>query len=130
MKREQFNNILNELNGDSTDIVKLVLEENDENISNPTFKSENEAHPRDLTLDTVIYVSQELKQGDVKKYEFVVCEAWLKPNNVWTIVNIKKAKEEQNFWILFYDSGTYYLKKGIKGPIGVHVELKHKKEQY
>lgn len=129
MKREQFNNILNELNGDSTDIVKLVLEENDENVSNPTFKSENEAHPRDLTLDTVIYVSQELKQGDVKKYEFVVCEAWLKPNNVWTIVNIKKAKEEQNFWILFYDNGTYYLKKGIKGPIGVHVELKHKKEQ-
>lgn len=128
MKREQFNNILNELNGDNTDIVKLVLEENDENVSNPTFKSENEAHPRDLTLDTVIYVSQELKQGDVKKYEFVVCEAWLKPNNVWTIVNIKKAKEEQNFWILFYDSGTYYLKKGIKGPIGVHVELKHKKE--
>lgn len=129
MKREQFNNILNELNSDSTDIVKLVLEENDENVSNPTFKSENEAHPRDLTLDTVIYVSQELKQGDIKKYEFVVCEAWLKPNNVWTIVNIKKAKEEQNFWILFYDSGTYYLKKGIKGPIGVHVELKHKKEQ-
>ena len=129
MKREQFNNILNELNSDSTDIVKLVLEENDENVSNPTFKSENEAHPRDLTLDTVIYVSQELKQGDIKKYEFVVCEAWLKPNNVWTIVNIKKAKEEQNFWILFYDNGTYYLKKGIKGPIGVHVELKHKKEQ-
>jgi len=129
MKRDQFNNILNELNGDSTDIVKLVLEENGENVSNPTFKSENEAHPRDLTLDTVIYVSQELKQGDIKKYEFVVCEAWLKPNNVWTIVNIKKAKEEQNFWILFYDNRTYYLKKGIKGPIGVHVELKHKKEQ-
>ena len=128
MKREQFNNILNELNGDKTDIVKLVLEENEENVSIPTFKSENEAHPRDLTLDTIIYVSQELKKGEIKKYEFVVCEAWLKPNNVWTIVNVKKSKEEQNFWILFYDSGTYYLKKGIKGPIGVHVELKHKKE--
>ena len=128
MKREQFNNILNELNSDKTDIVKLVLEENDENISSPTFKSENEAAPRDLTLDTIIYVSQELKQGEIKKYEFVVCETWLKPNNVWTIVNIKKPREEQNFWILFYDSGTYYLKKGIKGPIGVHVELKHKKE--
>ena len=43
---------------------------------------------------------------------------------MWTIINVKKEKEEKNFWILFYDNGTYYLKKGIKGPIGVHVHLK------
>lgn len=127
MKREQFNNILHELNSDTTDIVKLVVEGN-EGVSSPTFKSENEASPKDLILDTVVYVSQEVKGGEVKKYEFVICEVWLKPNNMWTIVNIKKPKDEKNFWILFYDSGTYYLKKGIKGPIGVHVELKHKKD--
>lgn len=127
MKREQFNNILHELNSDTTDIVKLVVEGN-EGVSSPTFKSENEASPKDLILDTVVYVSQEVKGGEVKKYEFVICEVWLKPNNMWTIVNIKKPKDEKNFWILFYDNGTYYLKKGIKGPIGVHVELKHKKD--
>lgn len=127
MKREQFNEILNELNGDSTDVVKLVLEDS-EPISTPSFNSEDEAAPRDLILDTVVYISQEIKKGEVKKYEFVICEVWLKPNNMWTIVNIKKTKDEKNFWILFYDSGTYYLKKGIKGPIGVHVELKHKKD--
>ena len=122
MKREKFNDILSTLNSEQTDLVKVILEET---VSVPAISVENEADPKDLTLDTVIYVSQELKNGEIKKFEFVVCEVWLKPQNVWTIVNIKKEKEEANFWILFYESGTYYLKKGIKGPIGVHVNLKH-----
>lgn len=128
MKSDEFNKILTTLNDDSTDLVKVILEETTDNVSTPVFDSENEAKPKDLILDTVVYISQQLKNGEIKKYEFVICEVWLKPNNMWTIVNIKKEKEEKNFWILFYDNGTYYLKKGIKGPIGVHVELKHKKD--
>lgn len=122
MKIDEFNKVLSSI--DNTDIIKLVLEETD-NISAPNINTIDEADPKDLTLDSVIYISQEQKNGDVKKFEFVICEVWLKPQNMWTIVNIKKEKEEKNFWILFYDNGTYYLKKGIKGPIGVHVHLKH-----
>lgn len=122
MKRDEFNSVLSDLNT-NTDIVRLILEDSNVDI-NTVVK--NEADPKDLTLDTVVYISQETKDGEVKKFEFVICEVWLKPQNVWTIVNIKKEKKEENFWILFYDQGTYYLKKGIKGPIGVHVQLKHK----
>jgi hypothetical protein len=122
MKRNEFNSVLSDLNT-NTDIVRLILEDSNVDI-NTVIK--NEADPKDLTLDTVVYISQETKDGEVKKFEFVICEVWLKPQNVWTIVNIKKEKKEENFWILFYDNGTYYLKKGIKGPIGVHVQLKHK----
>lgn len=122
MKIDEFNKVLSSI--DNTDIIKLVLEETD-NISAPNINTMDEADPKDLTLDSVIYISQEQKNGNVKKFEFVICEVWLKPQNMWTIVNIKKEKEEKNFWILFYDNGTYYLKKGIKGPIGVHVHLKH-----
>jgi hypothetical protein len=125
MKREKFNTILNDLS-ESSDIKQLVLEDIGEvtEISKPTFNPELEAKPNELTLDSIIYISQELSSGNIKKYTFVVCEVWLKPKNIWTIVNIKKTKSEENFWILFYDNGTYYLKKGIKGPIGVHVEVK------
>ena len=129
MKSDEFNKILTTLNDDSTDLVKVILEETTDNVSSPVFNSENEAKPKDLILDTVVYISQQLKTGEIKKYEFVICEVWLKQNNMWTIVTVKKEKEEKNFWILFYDNGTYYLKKGIKGPIGVHVELKHKKDE-
>lgn len=122
MKREEFNKALTELNGnDSTDIVKLILEESGTTVETIV---EEEANPKDIQLDKSIFISQELKDGKVKEFEFVVCEVWLKPQNMWTIVNIKKEKDEKNFWILFYDNGTYYLKKGIKGPIGVHVKVR------
>lgn len=125
MKREKFNKILNNLD-ETSDIKQLILEDvgDVEQISKPTFDPEKEAKPNDLNLDSIIYISQELSSGNVKRFAFVVCEVWLKPKNIWTIVNIKKTKSEENFWILFYDNGTYYLKKGIKGPIGVHVEVK------
>ncbi len=123
MNREKFYTILSSYDDDKSDLVRLVFEES--GVSAPSISTDDEAEPKDLTLDTVVYVSQELKSGEVKKFEFVICEVWLKPQNMWTIVNIKKEKEEKNFWILFYDNGTYYLKKGIKGPIGVHVHLKH-----
>lgn len=125
MERDKFNDVLSSLESDNTEIIRIILEET--GVSAGRQPLEADADTKDLKLDTVIYVSQELKTGELKKFEFVVCEVWLKPQNVWTIVNVKKAKEESNFWVLFYDNGTYYLKKGIKGPIGVHVHLKHKK---
>ena len=126
MKIEQFNTVMSDLHSESTDLLSRLIAESGE-VSAPSISTENEAAPNDLTLDTVVFVSQELKSGEVKKFEFVICDVWLK-KNIWTIVNIKKEREEKNFWILFFDNGTYYLKKGIKGPIAVHVHLKFKKE--
>jgi hypothetical protein len=117
MKLDEFNTVVNELT--ASEQAKCINEDTNQI---------EDAEPKSLTLDSIVYVSQALKSGEVKKFEFVICEVWLKPQNIWTVVNIKKEREEENFWILFFDNGNYYLKKGIKGPIGVHVQLKHKKE--
>ena len=111
MKIDEFTNVFTELTGSA------IINEN-------AISLEEDADPKSLTLDSIIYVSQALKTGEIKQFEFIICEVWLKPQNIWTIVNVKKEREEENFWILFYDNGNYYLKKGIKGPIGVHVQLK------
>lgn len=130
MKREEFNNILYNMN--KTDLVKTILEEVEVSGSQSPYaaaqpaKFEGDVEPSKLTLDAVIYVSQETSSGEIKKFEFAICEVWLKPQYMYTIVNTKKERIESNFWILFYEKGTYYLKKGIKGPIGVHVHLKYK----
>lgn len=125
MELDKFKQGFSELTTDKTDLIKIFFEDIDENTPHVN-NVEPDADDRDLTLDTVIYVSQKLKTGEIKKFEFVVCEVWLK-RGIWTIVNVNKPREEQNFWILFQENGTYYLKKGIRGPIGVHVYLKHKK---
>lgn len=129
MKREEFNNIIYNMN--KTDLVKTILEDTGTliEVEEEVKTVVEDAEPSELTLDTVIYVSQETSSGEIKKFEFVVCEVWLKPQHMYTIVNVKKERTEANFWILFYEKGTYYLKKGIKGPIGVHVQLKNKKEE-
>ena len=126
MKIEKFKQVLEEINSENKDIVSsLFNEETDNNVSS----IETDTNPKDLSLDDIIVISQKLNDGKIKQFEFIICEVWLKPTNMWTIVNVKKDKLEKNFWILFYDNGTYYLKKGIKGPIGVHVKLNQKSEE-
>lgn len=130
MKRKKFKEILNEMNNTKNIIKDYILKESDEQIkTDKKSEIDEDADPKELSLDSIIVVSQELKDGNIKKFDFSICEVWLKPDNVWTIVNVKKDKVEKNFWILFYDNGTYYLKKGIKGPIGVHVTLKYSSEE-
>ena len=98
-------------------------------VINEQSKTTNEqiqedSNPGDIQLDKVITISQQLANNTVKSFDFKVVQVWLKPNNMYTIVNLKKEAEQKNFWILFYVDGCYYLKKGIKGPIGVHCKIK------
>lgn len=129
METKEFSNMFNKLTGDfkETNVLDIILQDYD---VNPVQKLEAEEltqikdiRPSAIGLDSQITITQQTKNGKLKSYNFVVCEVWLKPTNVFTIVNIKKEKIEKNFWILFYEGGTFYLKKGIKGPIGVHVTL-------
>lgn len=122
MKRKDFNEIYNLI--DSESIILEQFETFTEEPVNPEAQVDlTDAKPVKLNLDTKIKITQETKDGQIKSYDFIVCEVWLKPTNVFTIVNVKKEKIQKNFWILFYDGGTWYLKKGIKGPIGVHVQV-------
>lgn len=129
METKEFSNMFNKLTGDfkETNVLDIILQDYD---VNPVQKLEAEEltqikdiRPSAIGLDSQITITQQTKNGKLKSYNFVVCEVWLKPTNVFTIVNVKKEKVEKNFWILFYEGGTFYLKKGIKGPIGVHVTL-------
>lgn len=126
MKIDKFKQVLEEINSDKKELVNYLF--NEESSDNSTTNI-LDVDPKDLSLDDIIIVSQKLNDGKIKQFDFVICEVWLKPANMWTIVNVKKDKIEKNFWILFYDNGTFYLKKGIKGPIGVHVNLKYKSEE-
>lgn len=126
MKIDKFKQVLEEINSDKKELANYLF--NEESSDNSTTNI-LDVDPKDLSLDDIIIVSQKLNDGKIKQFDFVICEVWLKPANMWTIVNVKKDKIEKNFWILFYDNGTFYLKKGIKGPIGVHVNLKYKSEE-
>jgi len=52
-----------------------------------------------------------------------VCDVWLKPNNVFTVVNKTKEKTESNAWILFYDNSTWYVRKQLQAAATVRVKL-------
>ena len=129
METKDFSNIFNKLTGDfqESNALDIILEDYDINPVNKMQAEEatqiKDIRPSAIGLDSEITITQQTKNGKLKSYNFVVCEVWLKPTNVFTIVNVKKEKIQKNFWILFYEGGTFYLKKGIKGPIGVHVTL-------
>ena len=79
--------------------------------------------PSELVLDSVIEVSQQTEQKKQKKAKFIVCDKWLKPTNVFSIIAKQKQKKDANVWILFYDSNIWYIRKGLKAASTVHVKL-------
>ena len=79
--------------------------------------------PSDISLDSIILVTQQTKNKKIRKVEFTVCDKWLKPNNVFTLIAKGKQKLDSNAWILFYDSNTWYIRKGLKAASTVHVKL-------
>lgn len=85
--------------------------------------------PNELTLDSIIQVSQDIQGSKTKRAKFIVCDKWLKPNNVFSIVAKSKQKTDSNVWILFYDSNTWYIRKGLKAASTVHVKMISKPEQ-
>lgn len=92
-------------------------------INEQTEIKNQDASPNQLILDSVIEVSQVQKGGKIKKINFSICDKWLKPNNVFSVVQKDKEKSDGNLWILFYDSNTWYIRKGLRAPSTVHVKL-------
>jgi hypothetical protein len=81
-----------------------------------------EARAKDLELDQIVEITQELSDGTVKRFKFKIIEIWPAPTHFFTVVSLEKPKDELNYWTLFYDN-TWYIKKSNKSLINVHVRL-------
>lgn len=81
-----------------------------------------EARAKDLELDQIVEITQELSDGSIKKFKFKIIEIWPAPTHFFTVVSLEKPKDELNYWTLFYDN-TWYIKKSNKSLINVHVRL-------
>lgn len=104
-----FSHILSKTDNSSNIVIEEAEEEN------------RDLMPREIYLDQHVEISQQLKDGTVKKFTFVIAEIWPRPNNVYTVVNIEKAKADENLWTMFYDNNCWSLKRGLRGPVNVHV---------
>lgn len=83
-----------------------------------------DADPKDVVLGSILTVSQ-ANVEEKKEFDFEVCSVWNDPKNVFTIVNVSKDKTENNAWILFYSSNSWYVRKSLHGTVNVHVTLKN-----
>ena len=124
MNIKEFSNLLGDLSKSEKETFKefLVAESANEphaqNITTPGV----EARAKDLKLDQIVEITQELSDGTVKRFKFKIIEIWPAPTNFFTVVSLEKPKDELNFWTLFYDQ-TWYIKKSNKSLINVHVKL-------
>lgn len=105
-----------------TMLTNVVNEENIEGNSDNIPNEFVEASPNELALDSVVEISQIINKTK-KSFKFIVCDVWLKPNNIFTIINKTKEKIDSNAWILFYDSNTWYVRKPLQAAATVHVKL-------
>ena len=60
-----------------------------------------DASPSDILLDDIIQISQNQKSGKTKKVEFRVCDKWLKPTNVFSVILKDKEKKDSNIGFYF-----------------------------
>lgn len=118
-----FSNLLKEFSKSEKETFKefLVFEASGAADINPLTPGV-EARAKDLKLDQIVEIQQELSNGKIKKFKFKIIEIWPAPTNFFTVVSLEKPKDELNFWTLFYD-GTWYIKKASKSLINVHVKL-------
>ena len=128
MNINDFSNLLKEYSKTEKETFKefLILEDNKNQVNEP--QSQNivtpgvEARAKDLKLDQIVEITQELSDGTIKKFKFKIIEIWPAPTNFFTVVSLEKPKDELNYWTLFYDN-TWYIKKSNKSLINVHVKL-------
>ena len=83
-----------------------------------------DADPKDVVLGSILTISQ-VNVEEKKEFDFEVCSVWNDPKNIFTIVNTSKNKTENNAWILFYSSNSWYVRKSLRGTVNVHVTLKN-----
>lgn len=119
MKKDEFVNLLKENSKSEKEIFKdFITEESQREV----VTSGVEARAKDLKLDQIVEITQELSDGTIKKFKFKIIEIWPAPTNFFTVVSLEKPKDELNYWTLFYDN-TWYIKKASKSLINVHVKL-------
>jgi len=121
MNRKEFSDLIKESSKTEKEVLKDFITEGVGNqpVQNATSI---EARAKDLKLDQIVEITQELSDGTVKKFRFKIIEIWPAPTNFFTVVSLEKPKDELNYWTLFYDN-TWYIKKSNKSLINVHVKL-------
>lgn len=87
-----------------------------------------DADPKDVVLGSILTISQ-ANVEEKKEFDFEVCSVWNDPKNIFTIVNVSKDKTENNAWILFYSSNSWYVRKSLRGTVNVHVTIKNGVEE-
>lgn len=128
MNLEKFGNVLDDLSKSEKEMFQEFLLEDVEapqqapTAATATQSSGVEARAKDLELDQIVEITQELSDGSIKKFKFKIIEIWPAPTHFFTVVSLSKPKDELNFWTLFYDN-TWYIKKSNKSLINVHVKL-------
>ena len=87
-----------------------------------------DADPKDVVLGSILTISQ-VNVEEKKEFDFEVCSVWNDPKNIFTIVNTSKNKTENNAWILFYSSNSWYVREALRGTVNVHVTIKNRVEE-
>jgi len=125
MKLKEFENTLKDLSKTEKEMLSDLISEGYVSDGAADMSPQTpgiEARAKDLKLDQIVEITQELPTGEVKKFKFKIIEVWPTPTNFFTVSSIKKPMDSLNFWTLFYDN-TWYIKKANKSLINVHVKL-------
>lgn len=125
MKLEEFENTMKELTKTEKEMLSDLISESNASDGAADMSPQSpgiEARAKDLRLDQIVEITQELPSGEIKKFKFKIIEVWPTPTNFFTVSSIKKPMDSLNFWTLFYDN-TWYIKKANKSLINVHVKL-------
>lgn len=108
-------------------IIKEDLENKvfDDSMKKKITPTRRDALPKDLSLDRVITISQQTKDGEINDYQFKVSEIWSTPENFFSLVSVNDVNDDVNIWTLFYirNKQTWYMKKANKGIVNVHVAI-------
>ena len=125
MKLEEFEKNLKDLSKSEKDMFTDFITEasvKDGAADELPYATGVEARAKDLKLDQIVEITQELPNGGIKKFKFKIIEVWPTPPNFFTVSSIKKPMDSLNFWTLFF-AKTWYIKKANKSLINVHVKL-------
>ena len=123
MNVNDFSNLLREFTKSEKETFKDFIVSEATGAADMTPQTPGvEARAKDLKLDQIVEITQELSDGTIKRFKFKIIEIWPAPTNFFTVVSLEKPKDELNFWTLFYDQ-TWYIKKSNKSLINVHVKL-------
>lgn len=125
MNRKEFSDLIKESSKSEKEMLQdFILEDAGEPAAQNITQNATgiEARAKDLKLDQIVEICQELSDGTIKKFRFKIIEIWPAPTNFFTVVSLEKPKDELNYWTLFFDN-TWYIKKASKSLINVHVKL-------